>query len=387
MGAAPTPPRQPPSPKRLGLGLAALALLSASLLALQVFSVDDDVFSELLPPSVEDAWEEVLQRASHTQVRTLSFSVCNGFANQRLSLVFGLVIAKQLGRVVVLPQMLLNGMQTSDENREASDTPSSTPFEEFYDLQALRAALAPFHMRLLTHVQGAALPPSRSSANVTLAGSKPIESVVDHFALHQNRDHISMDCPALYLATGVVQAESKFIRAVLMGLRPSHTVEGYIRAAVERLGTFNFLHLRIERDWQAHCKRWAALSAMDGVVRDNCFNHTIDVHRAMTAMGFDRHVPVYIGSQWEQVRPRLVAESLSGMAAAGFTPIRSRSADSLPRELAALVDFELAMRAERFLGNSVSSFSALVILERHYRGLWAGYYNGGDIPLEQVSPA
>jgi hypothetical protein len=40
----------------------------------------------------------------------------------------------------------------------------------------------------------------------------------------------------------------------------------------------------MEDDWVAHCRRWEALR--DGVVRNNCYNNTEDVHRYLRLMGF-----------------------------------------------------------------------------------------------------
>lgn len=38
------------------------------------------------------------------------------------------------------------------------------------------------------------------------------------------------------------------------------------------------------------------------------------------------------------------------------------------------VDYHLALRARQFIGNSVSSFSAMLILERRHSGRFAAYY-------------
>lgn len=50
------------------------------------------------------------------------------------------------------------------------------------------------------------------------------------------------------------------------------------------------------------------------------------------------------------------------------------------------VNYYLALRSSQFVGNSVSVFSALTIMERWRRGAYAAYYNGGNIPLETVMP-
>ncbi len=59
---------------------------------------------------------------------------------------------------------------------------------------------------------------------------------------------------------------------------------------------------------------------------------------------------------------------------------------SLSREEAACVEYYLALGAGRFLGNSVSLFSAMLILERQNKGAWASYYNGGNIPMSAAVP-
>lgn len=52
-----------------------------------------------------------------------------------------------------------------------------------------------------------------------------------------------------------------------------------------------------------------------------------------------------------------------------------------------MLDYFLAMDAARFAGNSVSTFSALLMLERQLlygRPSW--HYNGGGIPLARYVP-
>lgn len=44
---------------------------------------------------------------------TLHFPVCNGFANQRLSILYGVLLAKRLNRAAVLPMLIDNGLQRS----------------------------------------------------------------------------------------------------------------------------------------------------------------------------------------------------------------------------------------------------------------------------------
>ncbi len=52
----------------------------------------------------------------------------------------------------------------------------------------------------------------------------------------------------------------------------------------------------------------------------------------------------------------------------------------------AQVDYYLGLGCQQFVGNSVSVFSALLIMERWHAGRFATYYNGGNIPLEAFMP-
>lgn len=66
--------------------------------------------------------------------RTLRYDVCNGFANQRIAIAYGVVMAHALGRAAVLPEILLNGTQASDDWTLGS--PNSTlPLSIMYDSQ------------------------------------------------------------------------------------------------------------------------------------------------------------------------------------------------------------------------------------------------------------
>lgn len=55
----------------------------------------------------------------------------------------------------------------------------------------------------------------------------------------------------------------------------------------------------------------------------------------------------------------------------------------LEHEERALLEYELALRAAKFVGNSASTFSALLIWERPG---WSSYYNLGDVPLMEFLP-
>jgi hypothetical protein len=234
--------------------------------------------------------------------RTVSFQVCNGFANQRLALVYGLVVAKQLGRAAVLPTLILDGTQLTGADRLAGDDAAATAdFEEFYDLAALRAALAAHGVRAVTRgafeaARRAAEAAGGSKAagglgsggsssggggdivQVSLAAARPIDDVPWHFTAHREARHLALDCPLFKLSPSAVLAERKFVWAVLGALRPAAAVQRHVDAALAQLEgrPFNFLHIRLERDWQAHCAR----CGRKGWLSTHAATHDLSMHAA-----------------------------------------------------------------------------------------------------------
>lgn len=65
---------------------------------------------------------------------TLSFQVCNGYTNQRLSTLYGFVLAKTLGRQPVLPRLIFDGVQGSVKRSKVQLTLATAGgFFSFYD--------------------------------------------------------------------------------------------------------------------------------------------------------------------------------------------------------------------------------------------------------------
>lgn len=57
----------------------------------------------------------------------------------------------------------------------------------------------------------------------------------------------------------------------------------------------------------ANRRRWTALTAVDGIVRDNCFNNTLTVARQLASAGFDKAVPLYAAAHWAGADPAIGA--------------------------------------------------------------------------------
>lgn len=68
--------------------------------------------------------------------RTLTFELCNGFANQRIALASGIIFAYLLDRHAVLPEAVANGIQTTDDWRHG-ELEQHIQLSDMYDTEVI----------------------------------------------------------------------------------------------------------------------------------------------------------------------------------------------------------------------------------------------------------
>jgi len=311
------------------------------------------------PPAIPDVWCDCRS--------TFRFTVCNGFANQRIAFVLGVILAKENGGVLRLPDLLLEGAVG-----EGPAPLLGVPMAHFYNVSRVRTVLGRHSISTVP----LAMHPS-ACRDLPAPCRAPVER------------HTIVGCPFgdwLVTPQQVVRHEN-LVLDTLAALQPSEGMLGHLQAALHHIhrfapdGRFGFLHVRLERDWQTHCQRWTNHQ------RDNCLTNTWYLPEQLLAKGFDRSVPLYVTSYWPMVNPSERSLLISQLRRAGYRLIPDPpTAPGLRREEAAMVQYHVGLRAVRSLGNSVSTFSALLMLERRVRGLPAAQYNGGNVPLALLMP-
>ena len=328
---------------------------------------------------------------------SLSFQVCNGFANQRLSIIYAAIIAKETRRSLYLPRLLLDGTQvdTSKEanliNYDASD------FSTFYDLEVFINGMKAAGVRVLDEDSAFIAP----SDNVFRVPSQDLKSLVElgGRSPYGNAAHLSVDCPLFKLDADVVGRHRELVERVLSSLVPAPAPRAKIdqlKASLNRFGQYNCLHLRIERDWINHCKTWVSdrgVCLAQEVVR------AIGEH--LDLKGVPRGTQLYIACDVPAADSGLLTAAMKSLKIMGYKKVtlqgqtdtkekseRSKKAPSklLDREICAMHAYYLGMDSEKYIGNSVSTFSALLLLERQNQNRWSTYYNMGGIPLMDMLP-
>lgn len=221
------------------------------------------------------------------QERTLSFDVCSDFATQRVALVSGMVLTKELNRTLVLPQLLLDGRQSGNKRTGFVD------FGEMFDLPAFTEGMQLLGLRIATKAPSAA----ESTAVHLSKQYNYMSALLEDYAREQ---HIKLDCPSFRLPPDLFAKHDQLVFAALDALQPVPRLADLVSRIQERLGdmvatrTFSMLYLNTGDDWLTHCGRWERLT--NGLARDNSMNNTDTVGEALDLHRFDKKVPLMLAT-------------------------------------------------------------------------------------------
>lgn len=151
--------------------------------------------------------------------RTLQFKVCNGFTNQRLALVYGILLAVKTRRVPVIPCMLSDGEQLTTATISAGlGDEGCEAFSNFYDEQFFVQRMLEGGVQVLT--QAVNRPATELSADVLRANGGDTLKSLNSTA--SNMAHVSMDCALWGLqATQLEPGDEHLMWHTLSALQPA----------------------------------------------------------------------------------------------------------------------------------------------------------------------
>ena len=330
--------------------------------------------------------------------RSLSFQVCNGFANQRLSIVYAAIIAKETGRSLRLPRLLLDGTQHDTLQTSTLLNSKATRFSNFYDIDVFIKGMKAAGIQVLD--KDSAL--FSASDNVIRVPPKDLQNLLGFGdgSPYRNATHLSIECPLFKLDAVLVGQHRELVEDVLASLVPAPAQRANIdqlKVSLSKSGHYNILHLRVERDWINHCKTWVSdrgVCLAEEVVR------SIGEH--LDLKGVSRGTLLYVVCDLPAAEPDLLNTAMKSLKAMGYKKVtlqgrpkkrrrnakggKTSSGSSSSREIRAMQAYYLGMDSAKYIGNSVSTFSALLLLERQNQNKWSTYYNMGGIPLMDMLP-
>ena len=320
---------------------------------------------------------------------SLSFDVEGGFTNQLLDLAYVTTLAiSNKPCVLSLPELWSDGTQRNGVNRFVS---SKLSFAEVFDIEVFGDFLSKNGVKL-SNSNGKNTPRCSSvcTSDLSIADcEKLIRSLPSRTCIVH---HVHIQAPFLHRiwSTSFLGSNQLLFDNTLRSLLPSPE----IRLEVERIHThftenslkpgMLFIHARIERDWHQHCLQWhpyrpnymyncyvgaeEIFSRISDLEIDDC-----DIHVTFDETQVPSHVKEHI---------LLVAKSMKLNIVRPPPPRKHLQS----REMRAAIEYFVALRADKFVRNSVSTLSALVMLQRQKLNHWSAQYNRGPIPLSKFIP-
>jgi len=371
------------------------------------------------------------------------FQICNGLTNQRLQLLDGLLVGLFLGAQIVLPKMIvMNGAQfvlVTDLNMQPMDRifnmvrleqmiqqqflefwcqrrehhafkvwcaeapPPAIVYDDGIDvpIESLQLrpgdwgpdALIQVGESSFTRIIERKPPKSGTGPHPIIQIREPCEFWFNVKVVEGNDfwDEFWKIHQALTFNDEIIRLgeQTKRIFLNLFGgvARDRATSMGYkLDEDSVRYGGYHVVHFRAEKDWHHHCERWFSWLER----RDNCMNNTWHIGNVLLSEGITPVLPVYLAtglteSEVKKLRKKPSMRSFFEIYTVVTKGMLGLTADvGQNREYWAALDFILGEEAEWFVGNSISTFSAVMMEIRSHKSQPMLPYNGGKMALEEI---
>ena len=313
----------------------------------------------------------------------LSFEVCEGLSNQRIAIIQGILIGYVSRRPVILPE-LYSSYIVSEGKKLA--------FGAVYNVSHLKDSLAGLinFWDYDTKWRGKTL--NFPAKNEQLTALQWL-SITNGTATVETAIKLSCTFNSIKVDRKLDSILWKIDRSVVLQNELGEKADKIKKTMPDG---FTALHYRAEQDWIDHCVKWESIP--DGVIRNNCASNTDAIASVFATERVSTDRPVYLAgghppSFIKTSALRNLEEKYSIVTKSSvidmdkdFDGINSEVNLLSNREMFAAIDFAVCIEADLFIGNSVSTFSAMIELRRMQENRPSFHYNGGDIPLEGYLP-
>ena len=307
--------------------------------------------------------------------RRLSMELCGGHSNQIFSVVFGLLLAQRMKLSPILPNVTSDGL--------VSQRSRSLAFGELFDTPHFVK-----HIETSTPIRFAARRLSATPSSHVYCRSSDTWGVCKQLIVKNPAADVLIGCSfgKPLWTPEVFEGYEHVTLDILSAFRPSKTLLFHADAIQRALSThanasFIFLHLRVEDDWIEHCN-----SLENVLYSTGCWTSTRGALSKVKDMRLATDWPIYVAfdtintHMWHKEEIQVAKTEVGLLNRMSVRETVYNTPAHIGREALAVIDHELAERSSIFFGNSVSSFSALILLTRASRVKPAVQYNRGGIP-------
>lgn len=332
----------------------------------------------------------VIKRQS-LQLYSMTFETCGGLSNQALSISYAATFAVVSNvKHLILPPMALDGRQIRGVDMfQNSSTPDA--FGQLFDRWHFSTVLRGFGIQVhdISSFSGS----NDFLVRTCFHGRGVHECMkVAQLCSRTQKCQLHMQCPFLHKIWDVpfLKENNQLFDVIFNGLTLSRTLSEDFNQAfskfkiVHNVTCLTFVHARIERDWHQHCKDWSPDVPPD--YDYNCLVTLKSIVFTLNDLNLTR-CPIYLAYDTYDVDPDTrvyISQLKQENRVFDWSDFEFRR--DTEREHRAVMQLFMGMQADYFLGNSVSTLSALVIRARRQTGKWSAQYNRGFIPLSEFVP-
>ena len=287
----------------------------------------------------------------------------------------------------VLPDLLGTGRQDSS-GHTLKPLSALVKFEDILSVGPLASVLRNYGIHLVDSIK---MPP----CSIVCENTRPLQECqakLRHM-LHP-ACHIHIQAPFLHQIwdPAFLQQNVVLLNSLLDNLKPSEAVQTEVLTNVRELKKnqtttcLSFIHARVENDWKEHCQSWIQTQ---GGSSTTCYSDMSEILASAKDFGlFD--CDLYITYDADDIDLSLKAE-ISSLTERKDVKVHlsrpSKAALGRGREFQAAVQYFTAVHhADKFMGNTVSTLSAIITRQRHQHNSWSFQYNVGPVPLATVFP-
>lgn len=319
-------------------------------------------------------------RPSRNKRLALHYEVCGGYTNQRLSVTFATLLALNEGfSHISLPTCLADAL--------AHDF---VAFNELFDVQKYTTMLeSTFQLRIIEQTTRESGYTFKCSKDASLSECLRKLKRLQKTSVRET-SHILIECPFLskmWDAAYVFDRRHDFdmIYSSLVATQQirelAADISSRLRSNSQHKCT-SFVHLRIEDDWVEHCDTWTKYKS---VPLDRCYVGLSKIASRLKH-SLDSNCNLLVSYDSARVSPAL-QEEINYHFPNSKKSLNFERITGLPREVSASLEYHLATReSDFFAGNTISTFSAMILRDRQKNKKPAVQYNRGHSDLPRFVP-
>lgn len=278
-----------------------------------------------------------------------TFDTCGGYTNQKLSIIQGIQIAEELNWNLVLPMLNVNGEQSGQTYQETHS--KKVKFDYFYDSEVLKKKIP---LKVLNNDN------TYNFTRVDISKYSNLKKLLRD--IKGSYKNVKISCPLMKFHITIQD-----LKRIKTYLQSSSSIMKAADSIIEKMPQkYYSLHYRLEDDWFKHCKTWTSPT------RRNCLTNSDRLPNLFTIEGVEPEDAIYVMGSCKHTNLNFIKNKYTN----------TMPYDEAYREWFAAIDYEVGLRSVRFFGNSVSTFSAFMFLERFNNDdVW---YNAENVPLFDV---